>query len=69
MSFESDDFNYSKLSQKGRLTTQNNLFDLFKSGKQIQMGVSITDIANKSRINGENNSKDEKIKMNLSQFK
>ena len=43
--------------------------DLFKSGKQVQIGVSITDTANNSKIFGENPDKGETTKMNLSQFK
>lgn len=56
------------MSQKGRLSMQQNLADLFRSGKQVEMGVSITDIANRSKILGENNRREE-AKMNLSQFK
>lgn len=43
--------------------------DIFKSGKQVQLGVSITDIANKSKMLGQNSQKEETSKMNLSQFK
>ena len=69
LSFDSEDFNSSKVSQKGRLSIQHNLMDIFKSGKQVQLGVSITDIANKSKILGQNLQKEETSKMNLSQFK
>ncbi len=69
MSFYGEEFNNSKINQKGRLSAQHNLMDLFKSGKQVQIGVSITDTANNSKIFGENPDKGETTKMNLSQFK
>lgn len=56
------------MSHKGRLPFQLNMGDLFKDGKQMEMGVSITDLANQSKILGENNCKPQD-KMNLSQFK
>jgi hypothetical protein len=57
-----------RVSPKGRSSLQHNLIDLFRSGKDIEMGVSLTDMGSKSKIFAEHNTKPDN-KLKLSQFK
>jgi len=47
---------------------EHTLADMFKNGKDVELGVSITDTANHSKIYAENNQKASN-RLKLSQFK
>jgi hypothetical protein len=56
----------SKMSKFGTGVSPNNMLELFRDNREMEIGVSITDLGNNSKIYGENKSKNYGSGMKLS---